>query len=340
MASGDYHTYEELQALGEQIRAKAVQVSVEQESAQVVQQIHADHANDPLLDQTGHVADNPPITQDTIRAHAQTAYAQIPQFFTAFATPDPAKAQPMIDSLWGVAYALEPKILTSVMHTPLDNPIPSNAWHPYTSIGSRVQDIKDPRMKYWGGPAADSFETNYLEPLSAAVTPQSEMAAALALSLTAQKQLREAAHNNIWRIGQETLKVLDTLHHTSPHDGQVVFTVFTAAISVLLAVPTDGWSFAGAFGLMMSVKGLGDAAADLTKTIGGKTVYAVISSMADAITTLTNGTDQQEQVIATFLGKVGSQITTADMTPPRPTSVSGLAHASRDILKTQFYAKS
>jgi hypothetical protein len=109
---------------------------------------------------------------------------------------------------------------------------------------------------------------------------------------------------------------------------------------VLLAVPTDGWSFAGAFGLMMSVKGLGDAAADLTKTIGGKTVYAVISSMADAVTTLTNGTDQQEQVIATFLGKVGSQITTADMTPPRPTSVSGLAHASRDTLKTQFYAKS
>jgi hypothetical protein len=337
VAATDYHTYEQLQSLGQQVRDKAVAVSVEQESAQVVQQIQAEHANDPLLDATGHVAPDPAITQQMIKSHAESMYQDIPAMFTAFATADPARMQPMIDSLWGVAYALDTKILGSVAHTPLDDPIPAGAWHPGTSIQDRVQDIIDPRMKYWAGPAANTFETNYLRPLAATVTPQSEVAAALAVSLTAQKNLREHTHANIWQIGQETITVLDTLHHTHPHDARVVLDAFTAAIAVILAVPTDGWSFAGAFGLVGAIQGLTDSAANVTKIIGGKTVAAVISSMADAVSSLASGVDQQEQAITGFLDKVSSQITPADITAPQPTSVTSLAHANADTLKTQFH---
>jgi hypothetical protein len=95
----DYHTYEELRQLGEQVRDRAIQVSVEHESAEVVKAIHADHAYDPLVDGTGHVAPDPTITQDTIRSYAQEAYAGVPEFFTVFATPDPAGMQPTIDAL-------------------------------------------------------------------------------------------------------------------------------------------------------------------------------------------------------------------------------------------------
>jgi hypothetical protein len=58
-------------------------------------------------------------------------------------------------------------------------------------------------------------------------------------------------------------------------------------------VPTDGWSLVGGFGL------------------------AVISTMVDAITALANGIDQQEQEIAAFVDKVGSQITPIGITAPR-----------------------
>jgi len=100
VAAGDYHTYEELQRLGEQIRDKAVQVSFERESAQVVQQIHADHGYDPPIDRTGHVPADPPIAQDTIRSYAVRSYEGVPPALHRLRTPDPARTQPTIDSLW------------------------------------------------------------------------------------------------------------------------------------------------------------------------------------------------------------------------------------------------
>jgi hypothetical protein len=339
VAPGDYHTREQLQALGERVRDKAIQVATEQESAQVVRQIHAEHAGDPSVDATGRIAPDPAITRDMIRSYAQTAYADIPQVFTSFATADPARVQPAVDSLWGVAYALNTNILGGVMRSPLADPIPDRAWQPTVGIQSRIQDIRDPRMKYWAGPAADNFEAKYLQPLADTVPPQSDLAAALALTLTAHRQVREATHGNIWTIGQETLKVLDTLHHTNPHDARIVLDVFVAAVSVLLAVPTDGWSFAGAFGLAKAVEGFGNASAPVTRIIGGKTVNAVISSMMAAVSTLNSGVDQQGQDIVRFLDRIGNQITVSTITPPEPQLLTTLSQQPASALATQFHPR-
>jgi len=108
----------------------------------------------------------------------------------------------------------------------------------------------------------------------------------------------------------------------------------------MLAVPTDGWSLVGGFGLAKALQGFADAASDVKKTIGGKTVNAVISTMVDAITALANGVDQQEQEIAAFLDKVGSQITPIGITAPQPTALTGLVRLGSAALPTQLYPSS
>jgi hypothetical protein len=347
----DYHTYEELRQLGEQVRDRAIQVSVEYESAQVVKAIHAEHAYDPLVDATGHVAADPTITQDTIRSYAQEAYAGVPQFFTVFATPDPAGMQPTIDTLMRTAYALAPTAVTDSLlaanqgkqAVDLSLPLPPGAWHPATSVETRVDDIIARGIVDWKGDGADAFERDYLRPLETAVLPQSELAVALAYALRAHKETRERMHNNIWDIGQKTLTALDSLHACNPREASTALTVFLAAVSVLLAIPTGGWSVRAAVGLGNAVQGFGGTVGGSTdapvKDIGGATVNAVVSSMADAIASLTTGVDQQEQTISYFLGEVGGAFTVDDVTAPQPKAATKAAHEDINALRRDFYPR-
>ena len=245
LSPADYHTRDDLQTLGEQIRDKAIRVTVEYESAQVVGAIHTGHAHDPMVDGSGRIAPDPPITDRTISAWAHGAYDGVPAMFTSFATADPRGIQPMIDALWGVAFALKPEILASLIHSQFDDPIPAGAWKPGTDLTTRVTDIIDTRLRYWHGTASDRFAQDFLNPLRGAVSRQCELAVALAVALTAQQQVTLAAHRDVWDIGHKTLAVLDSLHACSPHDATVALAVVTAAISVILAVPTSGLSFAG-----------------------------------------------------------------------------------------------
>jgi hypothetical protein len=339
--SANYHTFDQLQSLGDQIRELAIKIAAGKETTNVMQMIQRDHAGDPQLDASGHVAPDPVITQDMITAYAQNEYNDIPQLFTAFSTPDPSGAQPTIDMLWRVAYALDQSVITNAVQNPagtattLSDPVPAGAWHPHTSIGTRVDDIISSRLKYWAGPASDSFGNNYLRPLAATVGPQSALAAELAVSLTAYQNLRDAMHADIWQIGQETLTVLDSVAGSHPHEAIVVLTVCTAAVSVLLAVPTDGWSFAGAFGLYKAVQGFTGTTKNVSTTIGGKTVAAVISSMMSAIVTMSANIEAQQQDVISFLNKVGSQITSKDLTVPQPDMITGLVKGGH--LQQQFH---
>ena len=130
LSPADYHTRDDLQTLGEQIRDKAIRVTVEYESAQVVGAIHTGHAHDPMVDGSGRIAPDPPITDRTISAWAHGAYDGVPAMFTSFATADPRGIQPMIDALWGVAFALKPEILASLIHSQFDDPIPAVRGNP------------------------------------------------------------------------------------------------------------------------------------------------------------------------------------------------------------------
>jgi hypothetical protein len=150
-------------------------------------------------------------------------------------------------------------------------------------------------------------------------------------------------HNNIWDIGQKTLTALDSLHACHSHEASTTLTVFTAAVAVLLAIPTKGLSFRALFGLGNAVKGLGGAVGGSTdapvKGIGGGTVNAVISSMADAVASLTTGVDQQEQTIGHFLGEVGGAFTADGVTVPQPTAATKAAHEDIDALRRDFYPR-
>jgi hypothetical protein len=328
----DYHTAAELQQLGEQIRDKAIEVTIRVESAQASQLIRLQHdGEDPL------VARDHPITPQYLNTWAHGTYDAVPSMFTSFATPNPRNTQPTIDSLWGVAYALKPDILGSVLHSELNNPIPAAAWKPDNDVATRITDITNTRLDYWHGQASDSFQFGFLSKLTKAVPQQCELAVALAVALTAQQQLTLAKHKDVWEVGHKTLTALDGLHDPCQgHDINVVLTVVTAAISVILAVPTRGLSLAGLLGLTKASQGLATTVNTNWK-IGGETVYSVINSMADTLAGVLTGQDEQEQVIQQYLDKIGTEISPQDITPPEPKPLTNLANASRSILDTQFY---
>ena len=70
---------------------------------------------------------------------------------------------------------------------------------------------------------------------------------------------------------------------------------------------------------------------------GAQTVYSLINSMADTLAGVLKGQDEQEQVIQQYLDKIGNQIVPKDITPPKPSSITDIAHANRGVIETQFY---
>jgi hypothetical protein len=87
------------------------------------------------------------------------------------------------------------------------------------------------------------------------------------------------------------------------------------------------------------VLGLYKAVDPVTATIGGGTVYSVIGSMVDAITTLTRGVDQQEQEIEAFLGRISQLLGGHSIAAPRPDDVTNLSHAGAGVLAQQFHPR-
>ena len=328
-----YHSVAELGQLGGQIRDKAIDVCFRREIVETMNRIRevAEEEGVPPVDEGGPVLD-----EARIKWRLHQFYDYIPDLFTQFDYPDPAKMQGSIGSPWSVAYALVPETLGHFANTPLKDPIPANAWHLKDSVSSRIGQIEGNLLSYWEGVAADGFKNEYLDRLKSTVGPQAGLAAVLAVALAAHQRIRQTTFDNIWDVGQQTLAALNGLYSSNPGSGKVVLSVLTSAISVLMAIPTDGLSFAGLYGLGMAGVGLADAVAASTKLISGGTVQSVINSMSDRIADILTGIEQQEQEICDFLDKISTQLRPEDLTVPSPKPVTDLAGADVNTLRANF----
>jgi hypothetical protein len=284
--------------------------------------------------------------------YAQDAYGDIvPQIFTDFATPNPCThaAQSMIESLWKVAYALDPSIVGAIALSSLDNPLPVNSWAPKTDISGRVEYIKDARMKYWYGAAADNFETKFLDELGNRTPKQAQVAMGLALAVQAQQQAILSTHAAVKNLASETINALEQLAGGGGDGAALVaVNVAFAAVGVLMALPTDGLSIAGAVGLASATKGFLETTNSGSKTLkeatatkhlpmSGGTVDAIVRKLIAAASAIHDDRRTAEETISTYLDKVRAVFPKARVTAPSPSSVTSLASKPLNGYRSDFY---
>ncbi|MEV8506303.1 hypothetical protein AB0368_15915 [Actinoplanes sp. NPDC051475] len=320
-----YHSPAELQALGEKIRKKAIEVTMDQ--AESYGQAQQAANNDATRSDTGQLTQVPgyttpasgrPDDEGNLRAYVTQAYAETPAMFAAFALPNPDDSRPMLDALYSVAATVQVDLqLTSRNNTVVApdavNPIAGTA-----QVGDVVDLIKG-HMKQWQGNAALAFE-HYLQNNVDAAALQRQVALSLALGLEAQLEINRRINTDIWEIGQKTYKALDGLDAWCPganaSKSVALLTIAGAIAAVIFAGATAGAGGA-AFAATVGVEGLQSLATTLSNTgplqnqkvdIGGMTVPPNITGMQNAMTTLTKSIDAQQQELTAGLVKFSANV--------------------------------
>jgi hypothetical protein len=315
-----YHSPAELQQLGEKIRDKAVQVTMDQSSSYSAAQVAAD--NDATRSDNGQLTQVPgyttpahgrPDDEDNLRVYVGQAYAEIPAMFAAFGLPNPDDSRPMLDALYSVAATVQ----VDLQLTSRDNAIAApNAVTPISGTApiAEVVDLISGHMKEWTGDAALAFEL-YLKNNVRAAALHREIALSLALGLEAQLEINRRINTDIWEIGQKTYKALHGLDAWCPGANAsktvALLSIAGAIAAVIFAGATAG---AGgvAFAAAVGVEGLQSLSTTLSNTgplqnkkvdIGGLTVPPIITGMQNAMTELSKSIDAQQQELANGLSK-------------------------------------
>jgi len=320
-----YHSAADLQALGEKIRKKAIEVTMDQSASYSQAQQAAN--NDATRSDNGQPTQVPgyttpahgrPDDEGSLRAYVTQAYAGIPAMFTAFALPNPDASRPMLDALYSVAATVQVDLQMTARNNTVAAPDAVKPIAGTAQVGEVVDLIKG-HMKEWTGNAALAFE-HYLENNLRASALQREVALSLALGLEAQLEINRRINTDIWEIGQKTYKALDGLDAWCPGANAsrsvALLTISGAIAAVIFAGATAGAGGA-AFAAAVGVEGLQSLATTLSNTgplqdkrvdIGGMTVPPIIAGMQNAMSELTKSIDAQQQELAGGLNKFAQNV--------------------------------
>ena len=314
-----YHSPADLQALGEKIRKKAIEVTMDQAASYSAAQQAAN--NDATRSDNGQLPQVPgystpaqgrPDDEDNLRAYVTQAYAEIPAMFASFALPNSDGSRPMLDALYSVAATVQVDLQLTARNNAIAAP---DAVAPIAGAApvSEVVDLINGHLKEWTGGAALAFE-QYLKNNVRAAALQREVTLSLALGLEVQLEINRRINTDIWEIGQKTYKALDGLDAWCPGanaaNSVALLSIAGAIAAVIFAGVTAGAGGA-AFAAAAGVEGLQSLATTLSNTgplqttkveIGGLTVPPIIAGMQDAMTELSQAIDVQQQDLSSGLG--------------------------------------
>lgn len=172
-------------------------------------------------------------------------YGDIPSVFASFGGNDPAGTQPVIDSLWSIADALEHDYTSAALRGQhvLTGPTGKPA-RPPVSIQRRVQGINDHTVE-WTGNAAMAFKGHFVDNINACVQEQADLAITLAMFLQGYQEIHVRANANVWDLGDKTIQLLGTLYtYQSAPSITILFDIAAAVAGV--AVATGGAAIAAA----------------------------------------------------------------------------------------------
>ena len=223
--SGD--TYDELLRLGNEVYDKAIEAAgMEWDRA------HPTNGGGGQFDDPTWAG-----KKQAAEEKAQADYADIPEHFTRFA--DSLAQPPAIGQLKTVAGVLNQSAAHSIGAV-MSGPISSPAWLS-VPLG-RMESKANKRLRHWSGNAANEFDENFLSAIGDVRERQGWLAAFLAATLQAHQNIRKQVHDDVVAIGNAAKQALDEIIRGRSTDVHTKLSVFTAIVSVLLAIPTDGIS--------------------------------------------------------------------------------------------------
>jgi hypothetical protein len=343
-----YHSFDDLRALGERIRAKAIHVTMTNDTDYGDAQQRANNYGP----QVGSGARQPmpgyqqpssgrPDDDGNLRRFVTAEYAEIPDRFTAFSVPDPNGGQATVDALYQSVATLAPSLEVQLRNGQLYYPVPAGG-APATPVANTVNHMKD-HLAHWDGDAAQEVK-NYLATFDVAAGLQCQLATSLAVTLQAQLEIRSRMLANIWDIGNKTLKALEALDGWCPSKAQLMteITVFGAIAAVIDAIPTGGLALVGETALDgAAILALLPGQPQEKPSIGGPTVPAVLSSMQAAMALVAGQVDTAQQEVVSCLKKLEGALTQnmTNIQPDPPRDVPGLMTAGVDVLdgRRRFY---
>jgi hypothetical protein len=321
-----YRSHADLQALGQRVVDKAAEVVLWQDDS--YSRAQQGSIDDYTRSQTpGTTTGNPHYTAPTsgnpednanVQAYVREALADVPGYFTAFSVPDPDSIN---ESLTGPLYRTAGTLIPSLRLTrkaggQLSTETLAGAGSEIEAVSQVVGNITGIHMKYWTGDAANKF-AGYCSALAFAASMQHEYAISLAEVMDAHLELRRRQLTDIWTIGENTIKTLDSLDQwcmNRKKGTQTVLTVVGAIAAVVVVAVAPESLPAGAAVAAETVQSLGailGTAADKKQEnteIAGATVQAVIQSMTGTIHKLHEYVDQQEQLLVNALTAIQNAV--------------------------------
>lgn len=342
-----WHSAESLHQLGEQV-IKAVVDAIASDMNQQLDAIgEVKRAEEPTPATTARGAggDMPSVAE--IKDWAGTEFGDLPRLFGGFGNGDPQGSEPARDAMWSIVGALDPTFkakikdqgghLARVMPTGSKRWRPDMAGDPNITIADREGAIIR-RLGYWRGTAADSFHDNFVVMIPGKAEMQRAVAASLAACIESEQRIRASANDDVWRIGEATIKLLDSMSHPCQGSAQDVaggLTIFAALVSVL--------AVEGPVGAALAVVGVASTSANAVSsaapgkktikitgkpkpaTITGGSVLSVISSMRHTVQLVIGEISAQEQELRRVINDVSLNVGDDEMTIPEPSDASGPA---------------
>lgn len=342
-----WHSAESLHHLGEQIIQAVIDTvsSDMQGQMDAIGDVKVAEESPPKTTARGAGGNWP--TEAEIKEWAHTEFGYIPRLLGGFGNGGPELSAPARDAMWSIVGALDPSFkaqihdqsghLSSVMPTGSSRWRPNTGGDPNITVADRSGAITR-RLEYWRGTAADSFNSNFVLKIPSKAEVQKSVAATLATCIEAEQRIRQTANDDVWRIGQATLKLIDAMGSPCQPSAQDVIgglTIFGALVGVFTATGPLGMALAGV-GLASSTQGVVTSNAPGKKTvningdsqpatISGGDVMEAISSMRNAIQRVMREIPGQEQDLRRVIQDVSLNVSDEEMTVPAPAGVTGVA---------------
>jgi hypothetical protein len=190
-------------------------------------------------------------------------------------------------------------------------------------------------IENWSGRAAMDFKSKFIDPFPSIVRNQFTMAAVLKAAMEANKAMWAKTRNDIDQIAHKTLEALDHMDDCGSNQWNITFTV-VASIAAVGAVAFPPAELAlTVVGAAASVAGAAAPDDPPSNSFSGESAEAVISSMRDAITKLTQEIGNVEHKISGALDNVHRVLTgnRSLFVSPRP----ALADATPGDIKSPAY---
>lgn len=269
-------SYDQLMTEAEQIRAKAVTTQVED-----------------FLQAAGRGG---ALAAPEYQRLAEREFAHVPALFAPFVDlPRPAAYDGFLAHLDEVVGVLSPGTVGPDLRAQ-NSFVTANL-----SLDALPLDVTQ-ALADWHGKAAEAFLTEFIAPFRGRLKNQFMVAMILRFALLALKEIWDRTRQDIDTIAHQTLTALDQMDDCGDNEWETSFAVASAIASVL-ASPLSGMELitVTALGAGLSIVGtLGPDDKPEVK-IQGETPQVVISSMQDAITSLTRWVDHEQHRLVNVL---------------------------------------